>query len=97
NLTLRPLQHLPLQILIVLLTATIARAQTAPMMSPATTQADAVEQWGIFEIALKGPADANSFDVKLSARFTSGQYAVETKGFYDGGGTYRVRFMPARQ
>jgi hypothetical protein len=103
------LQRLPLQILIVLLsatvarpqtaptsTATVARAQTAPTTSPATTQANAVEQWDIFEIELKGPADANSFDVKLSARFTSGQHAVEAKGFYDGNGTYRVRFMPGR-
>ncbi len=57
--------------------------------------AGAVEQWGVFEVALEGPADGNPFlDVELSARFSRGGEAVEVAGFYDGGGTYRVRFMP---
>jgi hypothetical protein len=54
-----------------------------------------VEQWGIFELSLEGPEDANPFlDVRLSARFRHGNRVVEPDGFYDGGGTYRVRFMP---
>jgi hypothetical protein len=57
--------------------------------------ARAVEQWGIFELALKGPANGNPFtDVKFSARFTQGTNVVEADGFYDGEGIYRVRFMP---
>jgi hypothetical protein len=58
----------------------------------------AVEQWGTFEVALKGPTAGNPFvDVSLSARFTQGDRAVTVEGFYDGGGTYRVRFMPEHQ
>jgi hypothetical protein len=34
--------------------------------------------------------------VTLSARFTQGDQRVEASGFYDGGGTYKVRFMPGR-
>jgi hypothetical protein len=59
--------------------------------------ADAVEQWGIFEIALRGPTNGNPFlDVKFSARFTQGTATIEAKGFYDGHGTYRLRFMPEK-
>jgi hypothetical protein len=55
----------------------------------------AVEQWGTFEVALKGPADGNPFlDVRLSAVFTDGGRMIEVPGFYDGEGVYRIRFMP---
>lgn len=54
-----------------------------------------VERWGIFELGLNGPADGNPFqDVTLAARFRQGDRAIEVKGFYDGEGTYRVRFSP---
>ena len=57
-----------------------------------------VEPWGTFELALNGPTNGNPFvDVKLSARFTQGNAAVEANGFYDGTGIYRVRFMPQTQ
>jgi hypothetical protein len=57
-----------------------------------------VEQWGIFEIAFNGPTNGNPFlDVRLSARFTQGDSAVEASAFYDGDGIYRVRFMPETQ
>lgn len=54
-----------------------------------------VERWGLFEIALKGPFAGNPFkDVSLAAEFTQEHRTVQVKGFYDGEGTYRVRFMP---
>jgi hypothetical protein len=56
-----------------------------------------VEQWGIFEISLKGPTTGNPFlEVNLSARFTQGDQTVEVTGFYDGDGNYRIRFMPEK-
>jgi hypothetical protein len=59
--------------------------------------ADPVEQWGVFEVALEGPSEGNPFtDVELSAVFSQGERAVTVPGFYDGGGVYRVRFMPDR-
>jgi len=60
--------------------------------------APAVEQWGIFELSLKGPTNGNPFtDVKLSAQFTLGTNVADANGFYDGDGIYRVRFMPDLQ
>lgn len=54
-----------------------------------------VEQWGLFELALRGPSSGNPFkDVKLTAEFTNEHRTVQVAGFYDGDGLYRVRFMP---
>jgi hypothetical protein len=63
--------------------------------TPAATTRPSVERWGIFETALPGPASGNPFtDVQLSARFTHEATTIDVKGFYDGQGTYRIRFMP---
>ena len=54
-----------------------------------------VERWGCFELSLSGQAAGNPFvDVWLEADFTQAGRAVRVSGFYDGGDTYRVRFMP---
>jgi hypothetical protein len=54
-----------------------------------------VERWGLFELALRGPAGGNPFvDVDLTATFNQGEKKVRVAGFYDGDGIYRVRFMP---
>jgi len=57
-----------------------------------------VEKWETFELALRGPTNGNPFlDVQLSAVFTSDfadSAGTEVSGFYDGDGTYRIRFMP---
>ena len=56
------------------------------------------EQWGIYEITLKGPTNGNPFvDVRFSAEFDNGAKKVEVPGFYDGNGVYRLRFMPDTQ
>jgi hypothetical protein len=58
----------------------------------------AVEQWGRFEFALRGTPIGNPFnDVALEATFTNGGEEVTVNGFYDGGGVYRVRFMPEKK
>jgi Domain of unknown function (DUF5605)/Domain of unknown function (DUF5060)/Protein of unknown function (DUF4038) len=53
------------------------------------------EQWGITELAIDGPSHGNPFtDVELSAEFTSeAGRSVAAGGFYDGDGTYRIRFQ----
>ena len=54
-----------------------------------------VEQWGIFELALPGPAEGNPFvEVDFGADFYHLNRAIPVDGFYDGDGTYRLRFMP---
>ena len=53
------------------------------------------EQWGITELAIAGPSHGNPFvDVELSAEFTSeAARHISAGGFYDGDGTYRIRFQ----
>jgi hypothetical protein len=54
-----------------------------------------VEQWGVFEVSFPGPTADNPYaDVEFGATFEQGAKAIATDGFYDGGETYRVRFMP---
>jgi hypothetical protein len=68
----------------------IAAASPAPAVE--------VEQWGLFELSLRGPAGGNPFvDVEFSATFAQGDRKVRVSGFYDGDGTYRVRFTPELQ
>ena len=66
----------------------------ALLLSGAAVGAD-VEQWSAFELTLPGPASGNPFaDVTLSAHLTCGDRSADVTGFYDGDGTYRIRFMP---
>lgn len=54
-----------------------------------------VDKYGVYEIVLKGQDAGNPFiDLELSATFTKGAESVSPEGFYDGKGTYRIRFMP---
>lgn len=56
-----------------------------------------VEQWGRFEIVFRGPEAEDPFHEGIwLAVFTCGDRIVGVKGFYDGDGTYRLRFMPDR-
>ena len=58
----------------------------------------AVEQWGLYEIAMQGPSVGNPYmDVQCGAAFGFQNRIVNVAGFYDGGGTYRIRFMPDEQ
>jgi hypothetical protein len=81
--------------------ATLAAALQPGVLAAAESLAQSsrgdndIEQWGIFELALKGPSTGNPFqEVTLGAQFTQEHRAVQVKGFYDGDGMYRIRFMP---
>jgi hypothetical protein len=81
--------------------ATVAAAlQPAVLAAESSGKAGSVaganiEQWGMFELALPGPTAGNPYkDVRLTAAFTLEHRSVQVTGFYDGDGTYRVRFMP---
>jgi hypothetical protein len=53
------------------------------------------EQWNRFEITLNSRQRNNSFkDVKLSATFIGKDTTYTVAGFYDGGNTFKIRFMP---
>ena len=54
-----------------------------------------VQQWGVFEAAVPGPAEGNPFtDHWLRGCFEGAEEKISADGFYDGDGIYRVRFMP---
>lgn len=64
----------------------------AASAQPSTTK---VERWGVFETALSGPSSGNPFrEVRFEAQFRLRHRVVDTAGFYDGAGVYRMRFMP---
>ena len=55
-------------------------------------------QWDIYELVLNGPSTGNPYmEVELFAVFTNGDVSITVPGFYDGEGTYRVRFSPGEQ
>jgi hypothetical protein len=57
-----------------------------------------VQQWDIYEVALHGPDSGNPFiEVTLNAVFKQREKSVSVPGFYDGDGTYRIRFSPDLQ
>lgn len=54
------------------------------------------ERWGLFEITLPGPRNGNPFtEMSVSAVFEGSSETVSVKGFYDGDGLYKIRFMPS--
>lgn len=66
------------------------------MMRKGEIAMQAVECWGMFEVALTGRTAGNPFtDYSVRGLFESDMETVETEGFYDGDGVYRVRFMPS--
>lgn len=55
-----------------------------------------VEQWERFEITLHHSPAGNGFtDVEISTAFTNGDTSISVPGFYDGGDSFVIRFMPA--
>ena len=53
------------------------------------------ERWGIWECRIQGPRDGNPFtDQTVRAIFTHRNDQKRVRGFYDGDGSYVVRFMP---
>lgn len=55
-----------------------------------------VKRWDVFEVQLQGPEEGNPFlDHTLTGIFTGRNESVTVKGFYDGNGTYKIRFMPS--
>lgn len=59
---------------------------------------DKIEKWDMFELTLHGPSTGNPFmEVELSADFTLGDNSLTVKGFYDGNGIFKIRFMPTKE
>ena len=76
-----------------------AAASTAPRPGSAAAAAasknDTVERWGVHELVLTGTSKGNPFvDVTLTAVYRGAGMTIKVPGFYDGDGTYRIRFSP---
>jgi hypothetical protein len=58
-----------------------------------------VAKWDVFELSLAGPSHGNPFtEVSLEAVFTGSEgQTVRVTGFYDGNGSYKIRFMPGTE
>ena len=57
-----------------------------------------IEKWDFYELSVPGPTAGNPFvGVEFSAVFQNGNRRYEADGFYDGNGTFKVRFMPDRE
>ena len=62
---------------------------------PGSSKAAKTPVFEIFELTCPGPRGGNPFtDVTLTAEFSLSQRIVKVRGFYDGEGTYKIRFMP---
>lgn len=56
---------------------------------------DKCERWRSYELTLDGPTMGNPFiDVQFFAVFRHGGFSIKVRGFYDGYGQYKVRYMP---
>ncbi len=55
---------------------------------------DRVERWGCYELTLSATVPGNPYDVALTATFTNGSDKYTVRGFCDGEGVFKVRFMP---
>jgi len=73
----------------------LAAAACTWLLALATCLSQDVEQWGVYEAAVKGPDGGNPFaDVEFAATFSHGETKLKASGFYDGEGMFRVRCMP---
>ncbi|WP_347304614.1 DUF5060 domain-containing protein (plasmid) [Croceibacterium sp. TMG7-5b_MA50] len=72
-----------------------AAAAAHPALAQTRAGAAQTERWGVHELVMDGPRTGNPFvDVTLSATFRREDQAITVPGFYDGDGTYRIRFSP---
>jgi hypothetical protein len=71
-------------------------ASAAPAFSEsANPPAEKVHRWDAIELTHQGPRVGNPFvDVSLTGTFRLKNRAVAVEGFYDGDGSYKIRFMP---
>jgi hypothetical protein len=60
-----------------------------------STKSDSIEKWSVFEKEFHAEFTGNPFkDVEFFGIFTKGEIEMKIRGFYDGGQTYKIRFMP---
>jgi len=67
------------------------------LSSPLFAQ-EKVQKWGTFELTLHGSQEGNPYaGIKLYAKFSDNDTTYKAPGFYDGNGTFKIRFMPDKE
>src|SRR5215472_4964434 len=67
----------------------------AALLANASAHAVTIEQYHSHDFSFSASASGNPFDVELKAEFDGpGGVRVTVPGFYDGNGTWKVRFSP---
>ncbi len=57
-----------------------------------------IERWGRFELVLQGPREGNPYaEQEIRGYFGRDGQETMVRGFYDGDGVYRIRFMPGQE
>jgi hypothetical protein len=75
--------------------ATLSESANAQPAQPAQPGSPSIARWDYLELNLPGPTAGNPFvDVTLSATFRYMHRTLNVAGFYDGDGSYKIRFMP---
>ena len=79
-----------------LVAAALLLAGACPLAADTPAFDARVEQWGTQELVMRSAREyANPVtEVQLTCRFQSGNRTVTVDGFYDGGHTWKIRFMP---
>ena len=56
--------------------------------------AEAVEQWGVFEVELRAAEAPHTMDSPFAATFSQGDRNLTVAGFWDGSDAFKCRFSP---
>jgi hypothetical protein len=69
------------------------------LAAPSVSGTESVERWGLYEVTLKqeGSYENPFAQVWLKCRFQHEKEDTTVDGFYDGGKTWKARFMPRRE
>jgi hypothetical protein len=57
-----------------------------------------IQKWDLFEVSFNGTSEGNPYvGTTFAALFSNGDEVIEQEGFYNGNGTYIIRFMPDKE
>ena len=75
--------------------AVAAASTSAFAESSAQPPSESIPRWDSIELTFSGPSSGDPFlEVSLAVTFRFGNRTLSVQGFYDGDGSYKVRFMP---
>lgn len=68
------------------------------LLSSSLVAQNKIQKWDYIELSFKGPSIGNPYiGTSFVGHFTNADKVVNQEGFYDGNGTYIIRFMPEKE